>query len=147
MAEFPCSFTKFTSALWRRRSCTTWETDITVFNNVTIVIIIINMIITTKAKPPCVHGPWQDAEVCRRPYWLCALVPRDRSIDDDVMMDMMMAVIVTLITMMTVIIAMIMMMLVVCTRAPRPIYWLRMLIIIMRIVMMFMRMTIMIIIT
>ena len=92
------------------------------FDNVTIVIIVINMIITTKGKPPCVHGPWQDAEVCRRPYWLCELVPRDRSIDDDVMMDMMMAVIVTLITMMTVIIAMIMMMLGVCTRAPRPIY-------------------------
>ena len=50
------------------------------FDNVTIVIIVINIIITTKGKPPCVHGPWQDAEVCRRPYWLCELVPRDRSI-------------------------------------------------------------------
>ena len=49
--------------------------------NVTIVIIIINIIITTKAKPPCVHGLWQGAEVCRRPYWLCELVPRDRSIN------------------------------------------------------------------
>ena len=41
--------------------------NIIITTNVTIVIIIINIFITTKDKPPCVHGLWQDAEVCRRP--------------------------------------------------------------------------------